>query len=451
MSKTYCVQTKLNKYFLLYVIILFFFYSCSHKPDVRKRLSLDKIIYYKENLYNKDILYKFYENDELIWSNNHLEQIEKLPELIIGNGLNEAGYRFFELKKGFFAEDKLIQAQADILVTDRLISLIKHLKYGAIHPSRVDVNWRGIKRAELQFEEIKNLKNEKNIVKFVKDFSPINPSYLRLKNILVKEIKKPMPNLSLLRAIRVNMERWRWLNTNLGQNYIIVNIANSKLSLVLEKKDVLDSKIIIGTVYRQKPVFSSQIEKIILNPFWRVPPTILKEDLMPKIKSSEQFLKSQGMEAFQKSDDKLVEIAWKDLINLRSDDLNNIVIIQSPSRYNPLGKYKFYFQNPLGVYLHDTNNPSVFEGDETALSSGCIRVENAKELADILLENLGGGEVKDSEYNSFVTKIIKLKKTIPVHIVYFTLWVNVNGKLFEVNDIYGQDQKLFEMLETNYF
>lgn len=241
--------------------------------------------------------------------------------------------------------------------------------------------------------------------------------------------------------IALNMKRWRYLPKNLGNKHILVNMANYSLSLVENNNSILDMKVIIGKQNRRTPVMTSKIGSVILAPEWNVPHRIAINDIVPKIKNDPHFLINNNFKVFE---------GWSDTPNEISPENINIHgfykkkdtyrLVQSAGSYNSLGFVKFVIPNDKSIYLHDTNKKELFSYKNRALSSGCIRVEKPLELAKHLINNKQWNLDKIKEIISKKQQtLIYLNEEIPVHLMYWTSWVNPNGVLQIRDDIYNRD------------
>ena len=247
-----------------------------------------------------------------------------------------------------------------------------------------------------------------------------------------------------LRQIKVNLERWRWLPKELGARYLAVNIADFKLRVVENGASVLEMPVVVGTQYRNTPVFTGSMSYVVLNPRWLVPQKIAVEDLVPKIKKDPGYLGQNGFVVQAKDQSgKWMEtdaaaIDWQTI-----DDENfNYRIEQGPGPTNALGRVKFMFPNRFNVYLHDTSSKEGFKKRVRTFSSGCIRVERP---LDLLAYVLPGKDVKPEFESGTETKIM-LPAPLTVHILYQTAWVDEQGLVQFRPDLYGKDELLDQFL-----
>ncbi len=222
-----------------------------------------------------------------------------------------------------------------------------------------------------------------------------------------------------------NMERWRWLPSELGERYVAVNIPEFRLRLMEGSHLVHTTRVITGKPDSPSPVFSGLMEYAVVNPSWYVPPSILKKDFLPKLAEDPGYAERQGYQVVRRG--------------------NAISVRQPPGERNALGFIKFMFPNGHAVYLHDTPNRSLFSSTRRAFSHGCIRVENPFLLADFVL----GHEWSEQRLKKLIgrgERTIFLPKKLPVHLTYFTLSVDEGGELKSFEDIYGHDRRVRQAL-----
>lgn len=271
--------------------------------------------------------------------------------------------------------------------------------------------------------------------------------------------------------IKLNLERYRWIDYSDTSKYILVNIPDFKVYAVEEGTEKLDIKICVGrkTTW-ETPNLYGQISYFVLNPTWSVPRSIIQEEIVSGLRRDSSYLKKRNFVAYKSG--KQVS-----LNGLTAQEMakNNYSLVQNPGAGNALGKIKFMFRNPFGVYLHDTPTRAPFNYVNRAVSHGCMRVEKPMVLADYLLNNNCdwkldylkieiGQKPEDQKSieefknvrnelrknNSYgVTTEIKLKKYIPLFVDYYTMWVDKFGKLNYRDDVYGRDKKLKEALIIN--
>jgi murein L,D-transpeptidase YcbB/YkuD len=245
---------------------------------------------------------------------------------------------------------------------------------------------------------------------------------------IVTESKKPAPAPISVTDVLANMERWRWLPADLGERHIIVNVPEYRLRLIDQDRITHEARVIVGKPNTQTPVFSDVMEHIIVNPSWSIPPSILRNEILPKLAQDPDYAAKLGYQVYRSG--------------------KSISVRQPPGERNALGLVKFMFPNEHAVYLHDTPNRSLFARDQRAFSHGCVRLDQPFRLAEILLAEQGYTEQRLRGMVGSGERMIKLTKPVPVHLTYFTLKIGENGQLERVADIYNHDQGLKTALAT---
>lgn len=243
--------------------------------------------------------------------------------------------------------------------------------------------------------------------------------------------------------IIANMERWRWAPTDLGDFHVAVNIPEFRLNIVEDGSSVYTTRVVVGTTRHQTPVFSDEIEHVVVNPYWNVPASIASNEIAPQLINNPGYLARQNMELLYGG-----QIVNAAAVDWTRTSMRNFRIRQRPGDGNALGRIKFLFPNQHDVYLHDTPSKSLFQRSVRAFSHGCIRVQNPMEFADALL-SFEPELTAASLEGMFGSKErwVNLKTHVPVHISYFTLRVDPDGTIRSYGDIYGHNQRLIELLD----
>ncbi len=255
-----------------------------------------------------------------------------------------------------------------------------------------------------------------------------------------------VPVTERIRQLEVNMERWRWQPADLGERYILVNIPDFRLQVVDNGREVLDSKVIVGQTKRPTPVLSAEMSYLVMNPNWNVPPTIAAEDKLPMLRKNAYALSRQNIRVLNPAGQQIDP----GTVNWQKVSATNIPyrFRQDPGPRNALGRIKFMFPNPYSVYLHDTPSRGLFSASRRAFSSGCVRVYKPLELAEYLLKDYPHWSRRAIESASQGSKerTVPLRDKIPVHILYWTAWVDEDGKVNFRDDIYDRDKRLVRAL-----
>jgi murein L,D-transpeptidase YcbB/YkuD len=246
-----------------------------------------------------------------------------------------------------------------------------------------------------------------------------------------------------MQKIIVNMERWRWMPENLGSLHVLLNVPAFTVYVARDGKVVYQDKIVVGEMKYATPVFTADLRSVVFNPEWTVPPTIVRENLLPKLRGggglfggNTSILKQHGLTVNYNG--KRVDpssIDWN-RVNMAAISFN-----QAPGPDNVLGKVKFIYPNPYTVYMHDTIKEGLFNKDIRAEGHNCPRVEHPGKIAAVILaqdQNLPLAEVERllaKGYNAAVN----VRNRVPVHTAYFTAVADEQGKITTFPDIYKID------------
>jgi len=239
----------------------------------------------------------------------------------------------------------------------------------------------------------------------------------------------------------LNINRQRQLLLPSEEFYLQVNIPESRLRLYARGNVLLDMKTIIGRRTRQTPVFSAEVKSLVVNPDWNVPKSIAFKDILPHWEEDNGYLTTHNL---------YVLSGWETPVLVPEEEIdlskmyrgaNYQRLWEPPGENNTLGRIKFPLTSDNSIYLHDTNNHHLFELDRRAFSSGCIRLESARSLADALIQevNYWEPELLDPLFESIDTYIVKLQKPVPLYVTYWTAWIDEQGTLNFANDLYHRD------------
>ena len=255
-----------------------------------------------------------------------------------------------------------------------------------------------------------------------------------------------------LEQIRANLERWRWITQDLGERYVLVNVADFRVAVYEAGREVLSWPAIVGRAYRQTPDFSGVMSTITLNPAWNVPPKLTREDILPKVRENPAYLKKKGFRVFENWTENAREIdtAAVDWL-LFDEDRMSYKFRQDPGPQNSLGRIMFLFPNKYDVYIHDTPERWLFGPAVRDFSSGCVRIEKPFELAAYVLRN-DPDWTKEKVAEAVAvgtTQVIWLRERLRVHVLYWTAWLGEDGRVQFRQDIYLRDAALVRALDEH--
>ena len=234
--------------------------------------------------------------------------------------------------------------------------------------------------------------------------------------------------------VLANMERWRWMPHDLGNTYVVVNLADFTLRVMHDGKELWTTKVVDGKPTMPTPITSAEMKYITVNPTWNVPPSIVAREYLPALQQDPTILQRAGLRLSYNPD-------------------GTVHISQPPGERNALGRLRFNFPNKFLVYQHDTPDKNLFALEKRAFSHGCMRVQDPAKYAEVLLSLVrpGQGYTEDRIRRMFGTSEtdISFPNFVPVHLTYQTAFVDKNGKLQFRDDIYGRDKALLAILKSD--
>jgi murein L,D-transpeptidase YcbB/YkuD len=485
----------------------------------------------------KTLIPKLYEAREFMPAWHSVAQIDSLLEVVEGSfleGLNPADYHVEQVRaarRAFEHVDTLPageRADFDLMLTDSVIRLGYHLRFGKVDPVALDSDWNFSRKLVDQdpVETIQAAIDAPSMREFAERVIPRNSLYLRLKQALADyraiaakggwgaiapgpALKAGMndPRVPALRArlaatgdfaasvppagveaptfdaplaaalerfqarhglaadgvlgpatvsalnvpveariaqIRANLERGRWVLGDLKSDFIVVNIAGFELYEMRGGEIVERMRVQVGQPYRKTPVFKAKLTYLVFNPTWTVPPTVFIHDILPELKRNPDYLATRNIDLFD-DDGALVDPHTVDWRSRRSFPYR---LVQRPGPTNALGRVKFMYPNEHFVYLHDTPSRNLFERDNRAFSSGCIRVEHPLDLAATLLGPKWDRARVEAAISSGRTETVFLDKPITLMLLYWTTEVDANGRVSFWPDVYSRDAAVIRELDA---
>lgn len=375
-------------------------------------------------------------------STNYNELLnESIRKGSIKDGLESLYPDFKIYKKGReIIRDLDEKSKVDTLVWET-VNLDKSLKLGNSHASIPGLRdrlifWGFLKPYEVKDQLVFDSEMEEGLKKYQKN-NGMEPDGT-IGNLTAESLNNSPSNLMDIAS--VNLERLRWLPDTLRDaELILVNIANYQLDYLNKLDTILTAKVIVGKEYNASPIFTAPMTYIAFSPYWNIPESITRDEIIPAVLKNPKYLDQKNMEVVTSSGEVVnpKSIKW-------SADPFPYLIRQKPGGSNSLGLVKFMFPNEHSIYIHDTPSRSLFELENRALSHGCIRIQDPAKFAQLLLQDDPSWTLEkiNEAMNQDKEQIVDLKKNIPVVMFYMTFWADSNGAPHFRSDIYNRDQEV---------
>ena len=292
---------------------------------------------------------------------------------------------------------------------------------------------------------------------YLKTLHPKHPQFEKLRQAFLVAAKTPEPRANgkplkasslspLARKLRANMEQWRWMPADMGALHVFNNIPEFMQYVYKDGEIIRSEKIVAGLVDKPSSIFSRSLKHVVLRPMWKVPESIKVNELWPSLLRGGGLMREYGLSLKSKDGKNLDyrQIDWSHA------DIRNYEVIQPPGGKSVLGVVKFSFPSQHTIYMHDTPDKWMFRPAQRTLSHGCLRVKNPVELAEIILQDDKGwdkAKVAELIRSGPLNNEVAIEKRIPIHLVYFTAWVDNAGKLKTFADVYGHEKRIALALE----
>lgn len=368
--------------------------------------------------------------EETTWSLDHVAALIEVIENIDAEGLDKRDYDLQALQVSSRSGPS---EELDAIATKNFIWLVEDLRDGRT-PMSARTQWFVVDpdRDKYPTKDLlaKALKSG-DIAGALDSIKPTHPDYAALKAELAKT---PASQTAKRKLIRANMDRWRWLARDLGTIYLITNVPEYQLRLKVGDKIINTYRTIVGKPGRTAtPQLAETVSGVVFNPTWTVPQSIVKgEGLGARVLANPGWARTKGYKATRGAN-------------------GFISVVQQPGPTNSLGRMKLEMPNPHAIFFHDTPSRQLFNNTNRALSHGCIRTENALELA-MTVAILGKAASPDeavsiSTSGKYQKVMLRQDKKIPAYITYFTMATDIEGKMSTFKDIYGRDAPVLASLD----
>jgi L,D-transpeptidase YcbB len=378
-------------------------------------------------------------------------------------GLDAAAFRLPALAQGELTRDQ--RAEAEIALGLAILEYARHARGGRANPLSLSRN----------LDRQPQLLDPRSVIEaaaatdapdaYLRALHPQHPQFERLRQAYLALKRSDAPPVEQvvqakgkgkskhkhaavkaqagpnLRTLLVNMEQWRWMPEDLGSFYVWVNIPEYTIRVVKDERVIHTERVVVGRASTQTPVFSHQMEQVIFHPYWGVPDSIKTNELLPSLaRGNIGVLERQNLKvSYRGRDINPASVDWT------KADMRKFHVYQPPSANNALGIVKFRFPNKHDVYMHDTPSKSLFNASTRAFSHGCMRVRDPLKLAELVLAEDRGwtaGRVTAAVQRGPKDNQINLTTKVPVHMTYFTAWVDDDGKLRIFGDVYGHENRI---------
>ncbi|HYD23924.1 MAG TPA: L,D-transpeptidase family protein [Croceibacterium sp.] len=362
------------------------------------------------------------------WPVAHARSLLAVAEGIGAEGLDPRDYRTADLRAAIEAGQG---AQLDAVASQVFTWLVEDLRDGRT-PMEARRQWFVVD-PDPDMTPTGRLMTEAlatgNVAAALAGLNPTHPDYAALREELAQT---PASQAQRRKLIRANMDRWRWLQRDLGGQYLLTNVPEFQLRLTVNNNIIRTYRTIVGKPGRTAtPQLAETVEGVIFNPTWTVPQSIVKgEGLGARVLGNPGWARANGYTATRGAN-------------------GYVSVVQGSGPGNSLGKMKLDMPNPHAIFLHDTPSRGLFANASRALSHGCVRVERALELA-MTIAILGQGATRDEAVGISTSgeyTRVPVKKSMPVYITYFTMARDIDGELKTFNDIYGRDAPVLASFE----
>jgi L,D-transpeptidase YcbB len=240
-----------------------------------------------------------------------------------------------------------------------------------------------------------------------------------------------------LAQLETNLVRLRSMSGFLGDRFVMVNIPAASIEAVENGRVVLRHTAVVGKVDRQTPILSSKINEIIVNPYWNAPESIVRKDIIPLMRKDPEYLTKNNIRILGPNGSEVDPLT----IDWSTEEAAKLRFRQDPGKINAMASVKINFPNQHAVYMHDTPQQSLFTDQERFHSSGCVRVQNVRDLVTWLLRDTPGWGRRTFEQTirSGENMPVALAQPVPVYFTYISAWSTGDGVVHFRDDIYGRD------------
>ncbi len=346
------------------------------------------------------------------------------------------------------------RAEADLALTQAALLYARHARGGRIVEPAEQLNSNLDRKPQLLDAKmvLDGLARAPEPGAYLRGLHPKHPQFEKLRQAYQRALPadgKATPLSPNAKRLRANMEMWRWMWDDLGALHVFNNIPEF-MQRVYKNGDVIRSeKIVAGRIDKQSSIFSRPLKYVVLRPKWKVPESIKVNELWPSLLRGGGYMRQYGLQLETKDGQPL---DWRK-IDWTKADIRSYEVTQPPGPRSVLGHVKFSFPSQHTIYMHDTPDKWMFRSVQRTLSHGCLRVQKPMELAEIILADDKGwdaAKVADVSRSGPLNNEIALDKKIPVHLAYFTAWVDDGGTVKVFRDVYGHEKRVTQALDGDW-
>jgi len=377
------------------------------------------------------------------WSRNRSLELVTAVAAAPADGLRPGDYPLDSIRAllELSAPDPADLATLDLLLSSTFLLYAAHISSGRFTPWNADSMWSATP-ADLDFAAALTLATDSAPMTSVfRALAPPYAGYERLRAQLTGASE------DVAQRIAANLERWRWLPRSLGPRYIMVNTPAFTVELKDSGRSVFAARVIVGRPDWPTPITTTAVTQIVVNPAWYIPRTIALAEVIPAQIRDSTYLSRARIRVFLVRGQREVDpttVDWR-----KVTERNYLYrLVQEPGRANPLGSVRLHAPNAFGVALHDTPQRGLFAEPVRTFSHGCVRVERALELAQLLLRDVPGWtpDAIGAAVRAGRERAVVLPDAVPVVFAYWTAWVDDAGGLQIRDDLYGWDARLMNAL-----
>lgn len=329
--------------------------------------------------------------------------------------------------------------ELDLRLTYAFLTYAADLLGWRTSPRTIDRNWLASPRTADLLDELRAGLENNRVGDTLDALAPAHPQYTGLQAALARARDETSEEAAVTK-IRMNLERWRWLPRDLGDRHILINVPAYQMQVVENGKPVMAMRVIVGAPDTPTPLFSDRMTYVVFSPYWNIPENILRQETLPRVADDPEYLARNNIEVVGTSGEAIdpSSIDWSDAATTEG-----LRFRQTPGPDNALGLVKFIFPNHFSIYLHDTPTDALFNRDKRTLSHGCIRIEKPVELVEYVLRDKAQWtpERIRAAMHSGREQSVTLSEPLPVHIGYWTAWVDEDGSVTFTDDPYRLDRK----------